>query len=128
MQKFKTRRPGGTLALPGNTPALTSALFLSALSFPVALEGHSLYLAPDDFCRGALCRSLPSTSSRRPSSTPSANCSSPFAWDSGHAWRLSACWPANWVPSGVSTPSILHARLLPGDPAFRELIPPSWAP
>ena len=52
MQKLKTRMSSGICALPVNAPAFISAfsLLISALPFSVALERHSLYLAPDEFC------------------------------------------------------------------------------
>jgi len=52
MQKFETRMSSGIRALPVNAPAFISAfsLLISALPFSVALERHSLYLAPDEFC------------------------------------------------------------------------------
>jgi hypothetical protein len=52
VQKFETRTPSGTRALPVNARAFISAFFpfTSALPFSIALERHSLYLAPDELC------------------------------------------------------------------------------
>ena len=52
MQKFKTTIPSDARALPVNAPAFISAfcLLISALPFSVAVERHSLYLAPDELC------------------------------------------------------------------------------